>query len=115
MPARDDRRPATPRQAEAGELRVFVRLTPRGGRDAIDGIEERADGRRFVRARVRAAAHEGAANAALAALFADALGVAPGRVRLVSGAAAREKILRIEGDPIVLSNRLATSTGRDAA
>ena len=35
------RRPWT---VAAGGLAVVVRLTPRGGRDAIDGIEQRADG-----------------------------------------------------------------------
>jgi uncharacterized protein YggU (UPF0235/DUF167 family) len=59
-----------------------VRLTPRGGRDAIDGIEQLADGRRVVKARVRAAATGGEANAALLELVAKALGVA--RVRSIS-------------------------------
>jgi uncharacterized protein YggU (UPF0235/DUF167 family) len=42
-----------------------VRLTPRGGRDAIDGIEPLSAGRRVLKVRVRAAASEGEANAAL--------------------------------------------------
>ena len=54
----------------AGGLAVVVRLTPRGGRDAIDGIEQRADGQCVLKARVRAAASEGEANAALVALLA---------------------------------------------
>src|SRR5690606_10461317 len=48
-------------------LVVAVRLTPRGGRDAIDGVERRADGQWVLKARVRAAATEGEANAALIA------------------------------------------------
>ena len=48
----------------------MVWLTPRGGRDAIDGIEQRADGQCVLKARVRAAAIEGEANAALVALLA---------------------------------------------
>ena len=44
---------------------LAVRLTPRGGRDAIDGIEQLSDGRRVLKVRVRAAASEGEANAAL--------------------------------------------------
>jgi uncharacterized protein YggU (UPF0235/DUF167 family) len=35
---------------------LAVRLTPRGGRDAIDGIEQLSDGRRVLKVRVRAAA-----------------------------------------------------------
>ena len=44
---------------------VTVRLTPKGGRDAIDGIETLADGRAVLKVRVRAAPSEGEANAAL--------------------------------------------------
>ena len=58
-------------------LLITVRLTPKGGRDAIDGLEHRADSRAVVKARVRAAPHEGAANAALIALLAGGLGTAP--------------------------------------
>lgn len=78
---------------------VDVRLTPRGGRDAIDGIERRADGRVVLKARVRAAAQEGEANAALCRLLAGAVGVAPRQVTLIAGATARLKRLRIAGDP----------------
>jgi len=81
----------------AGGLAVVVRLTPRGGRDAIDGIEQRADGQCVLKARVRAAASEGEANAALVALLAHAAGVPPRDVTLVSGATARIKRLTIAG------------------
>jgi uncharacterized protein YggU (UPF0235/DUF167 family) len=81
----------------AGGLAVVVRLTPRGGRDAIDGVEQRADGQCVLKARVRAAASEGRANAALVALLAHAAGVPPRDVTLVSGATARIKRLTIAG------------------
>ena len=83
--------------------RSRVRLTPNGGRDAVDGIERLADGRSVLKVRVRAAASEGEANAALLKLIAKTLGVAPRRVELVAGATSRIKRLRIAGD------------GRDAA
>ena len=81
----------------AGGLAVVVRLTPRGGRDAIDGIEQRADGQCVLKARVRAAPTEGDANDALIALLAHAAGVPPRDVTLVSGATARIKRLPIAG------------------
>ena len=75
----------------------MVRLTPRGGRDAIDGIEQRADGQCVLKARVRAAATEGEANTALMSLLAHASGVPPRDVSLVSGATARIKRLMVAG------------------
>ncbi|HLN36903.1 MAG TPA: DUF167 family protein [Xanthobacteraceae bacterium] len=76
---------------------VDVRLTPRGGRDAIEGIERRADGRVVLKARVRAAPFEGQANTALCRLLADVLDTAPRQVTLVAGATARVKRIRITG------------------
>jgi uncharacterized protein len=79
---------------------VDVRLTPRGGRDAIEGIEgieQRADGRVVLKARVRAAPFEGQANTALCRLFADVLDTAPRQVTLVAGSTARVKRIRIAG------------------
>jgi len=46
-------------------LLLTVRVTPKGGRDAIDGIAALADGMSVLKGRVRAAASEGEANAAL--------------------------------------------------
>src|SRR3954470_16777601 len=81
----------------AGGLSIVVRLTPRGGRDAIDGIEQRADGQCVLKARVRAAATDGEANAALIALLARSAGVPPRDLALVSGPSARIKRLTIAG------------------
>jgi len=79
-----------------------VRLTPRGGRDAIEGIEHRADGVTVLKVRVRAAPFEGQANAALCRLIAHELGVAPRQVEIAAGESARVKRLRIAGDPRIL-------------
>jgi uncharacterized protein YggU (UPF0235/DUF167 family) len=96
-----------PWAATPGGLVLTVRLTPKGGRDAIEGVERRADGQMVLKARVRAAASEGAANAALIRLVAATLGVAPSRVRLTGGATARIKRLTVEGDAAALAARLA--------
>jgi uncharacterized protein len=85
---------------------VAVRLTPKGGRDAIDGIEQLADGRSVVKVRVRAAPSEGAANAALIKLMADVLDTARRNVSLAAGAAARIKQIKIAGDGAALAARL---------
>ena len=75
-----------------------MRLTPKGGRDAIDGVETLSDGRAVLKARVRAAPSEGEANDALRRLIAKSVGVPPRDVALVAGAAARIKRLVISGD-----------------
>ena len=89
---------ARPWSAIAGGVAFSVRLTPKGGRDGIDGIELLADGRSVLKARVRAAPSEGEANAALIRLMAKALGVPPRDVALSAGATARIKRLTIAGD-----------------
>lgn len=94
--------PARPWRAVADGVVVTVRLTPRGGRDAIEGAERRADGSCTLKARVRAAPHEGEANAALVKLVAGALGVPARAVDLVGGATARMKQLKIAGPPAEL-------------
>jgi len=81
-----------------GGVALTVRLTPRGGRDAIDRIEVLADGRCVLKARVRAQASEGEANAGLLRLIARALGVAPSSVTLAAGPTARIKRLTIAGE-----------------
>lgn len=91
---------------EAGGLTVAVKATPRGGRDAVEGAERLADGRAVLRVRVKAAASDGAANEALRRCLARALGCAPSRVELASGATARLKVLRVEGDPEALAARI---------
>ena len=82
----------------AGSVTLAVRLTPKGGRDAIDAIEQRADGRCVLKARVRAAPSEGEANAALIKLVARALGVPPRDVSLAAGATSRVKRVTVAGD-----------------
>jgi len=87
-------------------ISLMVRLTPKGGRDAINGIEARADGRRVLKVRVRAAASEGEANAALVRFVAKTLGIAPRAVSLVAGETARIKRLRIDGAGAALAAAL---------
>jgi uncharacterized protein (TIGR00251 family) len=94
---------AKPWTAAPDGLIVAVRLTPKGGRDAIDGIERLADGRAVLRARVRAVPSEGAANAALIRLLADTLDVAARDISIVAGATARIKRVKVAGDGTALA------------
>ncbi|MGE0061587.1 MAG: DUF167 family protein [Xanthobacteraceae bacterium] len=82
----------------AGGVLLVVRLTPKGGRDKIDGVEPLSDGRAVLKARVRAMPTGGQANEALCRLLAKALGVPHSTVTIIAGATARIKRIAIEGD-----------------
>jgi uncharacterized protein YggU (UPF0235/DUF167 family) len=100
--------PKAPWREEKGALVVHVRLTPRGGRDQLEGIETLADGRAVLKARVRAAPEKGLANAALVELVARTLDVPKSAVSVVSGATSRVKAVRVTGDTAALRKRLET-------
>jgi len=72
-----------------GGVTLIVRLTPKGGRDAIDGIHLLDDGRAVVKGQARAAPREGGTNAALRKLIARAVDVPPRDMTLVAGATSR--------------------------
>jgi uncharacterized protein len=85
---------------------VTSRLTPKGGRDAIDGVAQLANGSSVVAARVRCAAQGGEANQALCLLLADRLGAPPSGARIVAGSKSRLKQVAISGDPTALIAKL---------
>ncbi len=95
-----------PWTAAADGVVIDVRLTPRGGRDAIEGIERLSDGRAVLKARVRVAPSAGEANRALCRLIADALDIAPRQVTVTAGATSRLKRIRVTGDPAMLVRAL---------
>lgn len=88
-------------------VRFLVRLTPKGGRDEIDGWSQAADGA-HLKARVRAAPENGKANAALLDLLAERLGVARSRLALERGGKARLKTVRAAGEAQTLAALLET-------
>ena len=102
---------APPWTSTSDGLLLTVRLTPKGGRDALDGIAQLADGRAVLKARVRAAASEGEANSALVQLIARTLAVPPTSVSLIAGETARIKRLKIAGNAGALATNLERLTG----
>ncbi len=96
-------------------ISIALRVTARGGRDDIDGIETLADGRSVLKVRVRAVAEGGEAHRAVTELLADALGVPKARVKILSGATSRHKQVAVDGDPRrlgeALRNLAATKQG----
>jgi uncharacterized protein (TIGR00251 family) len=101
------------RYSTAG-ISVALRVTPRGGRDGIDGIETLANGRNVMKVRVRAIAEGGEANRAVTELLAEALGVPKAKVRLLSGATSRLKQIAVDGDPKSLGEALRVLTSAKA-
>jgi len=90
----------------AGGLELRVRVTPRGGRDAVEGIETLADGRPVLKVRVRAVPEDGAANEAVRRLLAKAIGCPASAVVLTAGATARTKTFPLAGDETAVSGAL---------
>jgi uncharacterized protein (TIGR00251 family) len=91
-------------------ISVALRVTPRGGRDEIDGLEMLANGRSVVKVRVRAIAEGGEANRAVIELLAKALGVPKAKIRVLSGMTSRLKQIAVDGDPAKLGEALRMST-----
>ena len=91
-------------------ISVALRVTPRGGRDDIDGIETLANGRSVVKIRVRAIAEGGEANRAVTELLAKVLGVSKRDVRVLSGTTSRLKQIAVDGDPRKLGEALRQLT-----
>jgi len=71
---------------------LHLRVQPRASRDEILGWQ---DG--VLRVRVAAPPVEGEANAAVVALVARALRIAPSTVRVVRGKRGRDKLVRLTG------------------
>ncbi len=95
-----------PWRATLDGVAVACRLTPKGGRDAIDGAATLADGTRVLLVRVRAVPEDGKANAALLRLLAEKAGAPVSNVRLVAGAKSRLKQVAVTGDPATLITKL---------
>ncbi len=98
---------AEPWRYSAHGISIALRVTPRGGRDDIDGVETLANGRAVVKVRVRAIAEGGEANRAVTELLAKALEVPKARLRVLSGVTSRLKQVAVEGDPRKLGEALA--------
>lgn len=87
-------------------LSLFVRVTPNGGRNQIEGVEARDDGTAVLRVRVSAVPDKGKANSAVVSLLAKALKLPKSSVRVVTGETARLKTLAVEGDGAAIAVRI---------
>jgi uncharacterized protein (TIGR00251 family) len=99
----------------AGGVRVFVRLTPRARREAIEGVVAEPDGRVALKVAVTAPPEDGKANAALVALLGKSWRLPKSSITIVGGATDRRKTLLVAGDPASLTALIATHLATLAA
>ncbi len=83
------------RLSEAGKIEVLVRARPHAVQSRIVGVLE--DG--SLKIDLAAPAEDGKGNRALQKLLAEAFGVSPVHVTVLSGKAARLKLVRITAPP----------------
>ena len=102
---------ALPFREEVDGIVLHLRLTPKGGRDAFEGVALDSAGKAALQARVRAVPEDGKANEALIELIAKTLRVKKSALVLVSGATSRQKTIRISGDPGAVMPRLVALCG----
>lgn len=96
-------------------VEIFIRLTPKSSRDAVEGTIETGDGRLHLKARVRAVPEDGKANAALEKLIADWLGRPRLSVSVTAGTTSRLKSIVVEGDSAELLALIEERTDQSAA
>lgn len=89
-----------------GVVRLRLRATPKASRDKVGGLVRDAQGRAALAVRVTAAPADGKANEAVIEALARALGLAKSRLSIRAGAAARDKLVAIAGDPAAIAAAL---------
>lgn len=85
-----------------GGAQFFVRATPRGRRNAIEGVRAGA-----LLITVTAVPEDGAANTAIIALLAKALKLPKGAIEIRRGQTSRDKTVWLALEPHGLRERLA--------
>jgi len=85
-------------------VRFAVHVQPRASRSEITGLHGES-----MKVRLEAPPVEGAANAALIELLADALGVSRRNVQIVGGQRSRSKVVEVVGIGAESVRRLVTS------
>ena len=87
-------------------LLIFLRVTPRADRDALEGMEHREGDICRLKLRVRAVADKGAANKAVIALLAKLLGTPKSALSLTAGSTDRNKTVAVRGEAAALAGRI---------
>lgn len=75
---------------------VPIHAIPKSPQNAVEGWEEDAAGKRWLRVRIVGAPEDGKANKALLKFLAKTWGVKPSALTIVSGQKSRYKLVRIK-------------------
>jgi uncharacterized protein len=86
---------------------LSIRVTPRSAKPGIGEWKLDPGGRRYLEVRVAAAPSDGAANEAVVALLAKALGLPKSSLTVISGHAARLKRIELPLDDDDVESRLS--------
>lgn len=85
-----------PLSADGNGCILAVHATPRAASNTIEGIEQDAASRLWLRVRVTAAPEDGKANKAIIKILAKKWKIAPSCFTVISGDSARYKRIRID-------------------
>lgn len=111
--ATSDTDDALPLEESARGVRLFVRLTPKASRNAVQGVAPDADGGRVLKVAVTAVPENGKANQALVKLLAKVWKLPKSALTITAGATDRRKTLLIEGDDPAALHRHISERMRD--
>ena len=97
---------ASPFAPVADGVRVTLRATPGGSKNAVTGFADTASGGKALKVSVTAVAEAGKANEAVIKLLSKLWRLPKSSFALVAGAGDRNKIVHLSGDPEALMARL---------
>ncbi len=101
----------TPFSLAKDGVRVALRVSPRAGRNRIDGIAAEAPAGAVLKISVTAAPEGGKANAAVIRLLSKEWRLPRGAFTITRGAGARRKTLHVAGAPDTLLARIRERMG----
>jgi hypothetical protein len=96
-----------PLRQTAKGLFLYIRATPKAGRDEVAGLMANTAGQKALAVKVTKPADKGAANQAVVETLAKAIGIAKSSFRFASGETSRDKVLEVLQNEAAIRNYIA--------